>query len=105
MDKLRDSIRAKTGRNVGQGLPRVIADINPILRGWYGYFQYSHRPAFRIVDGWVRRRLRSILRRQRKKRGIAKTHGADQTRWPNAFFAKHEMCSLQTARDAVSQSS
>jgi RNA-directed DNA polymerase len=105
MDKLRDSIRAKTRRNVGQGLPKVIADINPILQGWYGYFQYSYRPTFRIVDGWVRRRLRSILRRQQRKRGIAKTYGADQTRWPNAFFAKHGLFSLQTAHDAVSQSS
>ena len=105
MGKLRDSIRAKTGRNVGHGLSRVIADINPILRGWYEYFQHSHRPTFRMADGWVRRRLRSILRRQQRKDGIAKTHGADHVRWPNAFFAKHGLFSLQGARDAVSQSS
>src|SRR5258708_1476486 len=77
LDKLKDAIRAKTRRNVGKGLPMVIADLNPILRGWFGYFRHSHRPTFRIVDGWARRRLRSILRRQQKKEGISKTHGAD----------------------------
>ena len=105
LEKLKDTIRAKTGRTVGRGLPMVIADINPILRGWFGYFQHSFRPTFRMIDGWVRRRLRSILRQQQRLEGIAKTHGADHVRWPNAFFAKHGLFSLQGARDAVSQSS
>ncbi len=105
LEKFKDTIRAKTGRNVGKGLPMVIADINSTLRGWFGYFQHSHRPTFRMVDGWVRRRLRSILRRQQRYEGIAKTHGADHVRWPNAFFAKHGLFSLQAARDAVGQSS
>jgi RNA-directed DNA polymerase len=105
LEKFKDTVRAKTGRNVGKGLPMVIADINPILRGWFGYFQHSYRPTFRMVDGWVRRRLRSILRRQQRKEGISKTHGADHVRWPNAFFAKHGLFSLQAARDAVSRSS
>jgi len=101
MGKLKDAIRAKTKRTVGQALSRVIADINPTLRGWYGYFQHSYHPTFRMVDGWVRRRLRSILRRRLGARGIASTHGADQTRWPNAFFAKHGLFSLQDTYDAV----
>src|SRR5271166_4203025 len=102
--RLKDTIRAKTRRTVGKGLPRVIADINPTLRGWYGYFQHSYRPTFRKVDGWVRRRLRSILRRRRGARGIASTEGANQTRSPNDFLAKHGLFSLQGAYDAVSQS-
>lgn len=105
MGKLKDAIRSKTRRTVGQALSRVIADINLTLRGWYDYFQHSYRPTFRMVDGWVRRRLRSILRRRSGARGIASVHGADQTRWPNVFFAKHELFSLQDARDAVGQSS
>jgi RNA-directed DNA polymerase len=105
MKKLKDAIRAKTGRSVGKSLPMVIASINPTLRGWFGYFQHSAPRTFRIVDGWVRRRLRSILRRQQRREGIAKTHGADHARWPNAFFAKHGLFSLQAARDAVCQSS
>ena len=104
LEKLKDTIRAKTGRTVGRGLPMVIADINLTLRGWFGYFQHSHWRTFRIVDGWVRRRLRSLLREHQGLKGIAKTNGADQTRWPKAFFAKHGLFSLQGARDAVSQS-
>jgi RNA-directed DNA polymerase len=105
MERLKDAIRAKTRRNVGKGLSMVIADINPTLKGWFDYFQHSHRPTFRIVDGWVRRRLRSILRRQQRREGVSKVHGADHVRWPNAYFAKHELFSLQAARGAVSQSS
>jgi RNA-directed DNA polymerase len=105
MEKLKDTIRTKTRRNVGKGLPMVVADINPTLRGWFEYFQHSYRPTFRMIDGWVRRRLRSILRRQQRKEGISKVHGADHVRWPNAFFAKLGLFSLQGARDAVSQSS
>ena len=101
MDKLKDTIRAKTKRTVGRGLTRVIADVNPTLRGWYGYFQHSHHPTFRMIDGWVRRRLRSILRKQRGVGGIASNHGADHTRWPNVFFTEHGLFSLQNAHEAV----
>jgi RNA-directed DNA polymerase len=40
---LRDKIRAKTTRTVGQSIERVIATLNPTLRGWFGYFQQAHR--------------------------------------------------------------
>jgi len=105
LEKLKDTIRAKTRRTVGRGLTRVIADVNPTLRGWFGYFQHSYHPTFRMIDGWVRRRLRSILREQDGVGGIASNHGADQTRWPIAFFAKHGVFSLQDAHDAARQSS
>jgi RNA-directed DNA polymerase len=105
MEKLKDAIRSKTRRTVGQALPRVIADINLTLRGWYNYFQHSYRPTFCMVDGWVRRRLPSVLRRRLGVGGIASTHGADQTRWPNAFFAEQGLFSLQDTYDAVRQSS
>ncbi len=101
LEKLKDTIRAKTKRTVGRGLTRVIADVNPTLKGWYGYYQHSYHPTFRMIDGWVRRRLRSILRKQSGVGGIASNHGADHTRWPNAFFAKHGLFSLQDAHAAV----
>jgi RNA-directed DNA polymerase len=97
MGALKDTIRAKTKRTVGHGLARVIADVNPTLKGWYSYFQHSYHPTFRMVDGWVRRRLRSILRQQKGVGGIASNHGADHTRWPIAFFTDHGLFSLQNA--------
>ena len=102
--KFKDTIRAKTKRTTGRSLPMVIASLNPTLRGWFGYFQHSRERTFGTLDGWVRRRLRSLLRKQQKLKGIADTRGADQTRWPNRFFADHGLFSLQVAYDAVRQS-
>jgi RNA-directed DNA polymerase len=102
--KFKDTIRAKTKRTTGRSLPMVIASLNPTLRGWFGYFQHSRARTFGTLDGWMRRRLRSLLRKQQKLKGIADTRGADQTRWPNRFFADHGLFSLQVAYDAVRQS-
>jgi RNA-directed DNA polymerase len=104
LTKFKDTVRAKTKRTIGRSLAMVIASLNPALRGWFEYFKHSHRRTFSMLDGWIRRRLRSLLRRQQKLRGIAKVRGADQTRWPNAFFADHGLFSLQTAYEAVRQS-
>lgn len=102
--KFKDAVRAKTQRTTGRSLTRVIADLNPTLRGWFGYYQHSRPVTFRMVDGWVRRRLRSLLRKQEKRKGVADVRGADQTRWPNRFFAEHGLFSLQEAYEAVRQS-
>ena len=104
LTKFKDTIRAKTKRTAGRSLAMVIANLNPTLRGWFGYFQHSRARTFGTLDGWIRRRLRSLLRKQQKLRGIADTRGADQTRWPNRFFADHGLFSLQTAYETVRQS-
>ena len=82
--KLKDALRERTRRTNGYSLERIIEVINPILRGWFAYFKHSDSYAFTSVDGWVRRRLRTILRRRQHRRGLAR--GADHQRWPNAFF-------------------
>lgn len=104
LTKFKDAVRAKTKRTVGRSLAVVVDGLNPTLRGWYGYFQHSRRGVFRALDGWIRRRLRSLLRRHLKLRGIAKVRGEDQRRWPNAFFADHGLFSLQAARASVRRS-
>jgi RNA-directed DNA polymerase len=103
--KFKDTVRAKTRRTVGRSLASVITDLNPTLRGWFEYFKHSHRWTFSTLDGWIRRRLRSILRKQQKRQGVARANGADQTRWPNAFFDGHGLFSLQRAYEAARQSS
>jgi RNA-directed DNA polymerase len=102
--KFKDTVRAKTKRTIGRSLAMVIDSLNPTLRGWFEYFKHSRERTFGTLDGSIRRRLRSLLRKQQKLRGIAKVHGADQTRWPNAFFADHGLFSLQKAHAAVRQS-
>ena len=103
LQKLRATLKPVTKRTNGQSLTYVIARINQTLRGWFAYFQHSHKSTFRRVDQWVRQRLRGILRRRRKLRGRAR--GADFKRWPNAFFTKQGLYCLVTAHAAVCQSS
>jgi len=104
LEKFKDTVRAKTMRTTGRSLERVIDDLNPTLRGWFGYFQHSRARTFGPLDGWIRRRLRSLLRKQQKLKGVADVRGTDQTRWSNRFFAEHGLLSLQAAYGAVRQS-
>jgi RNA-directed DNA polymerase len=103
MQKLKDSIRAKTKRTSGKCLPAIIRSLNPTLQGWFAYFRHSYKTTFTTVDGWVRGRLRSILRKRQGKRGRGR--GSDHWRWRNAFFAQHGLYSLVTAHAAACQSS
>ena len=102
MQKFREAIRAKTKRVNGHSLSWIIADVNRTLKGWFGYFQHSHHRAFEQLDGWVRMRLRSLLRKRQGRRGRGR--GADHHRWPNQYFAQHGLFSLKHAYDQVVQS-
>ncbi len=99
---LRDKVRQLTGRTRSGNLESIIAELTPILRGWFGYFKHAHRSTFRDVDGFVRRRLRAILRKREKRPGFGRT-SSDHRRWPNAFFAQHGLFTLHEAHIAVSQ--
>ena len=93
---LKDRIRYKTRRTRGQSLERIIADLNPVLRGWFGYFKHAHPYIFERLDGFTRRRLRALLRKQEKRPGRGHCR-ADHQRWPNAFFAEAGLFALNTA--------
>jgi len=103
MRKLKDSIRSKTKRSNGRSLAAIIEDVSGTLRGWFGYFKHSHKPTFPIVDKWVRRRLRSILRKRERLHGISRGH--DHFRWPNGFFRVQGLFSLEEAHRTLLQSS
>lgn len=90
------SLRPHTRRSNGKCLAAIIAKINPALRGWYGYFKHASAAAMRDVDGWVRGRLRSILRKRQKKRGRAR--GSDHQKWRNCYFEKLGLFCLEQAR-------
>ena len=102
LNKLKDSIRAKTGRCGGVSLERVIADLNPVLRGWFGTFKQAHPTTFADIDGFVRRRLRSMLLKQQKKSHIGFGTLIHKT-WPNAFFANAGLFALKTAWQSARQ--
>ncbi len=63
-DKIRDIIKGARGRS----LTNVIAELNPILRGWMAYFKLTEtKKALEELDGWIRHKLRCILWRQWKR--------------------------------------
>ena len=103
LDKLKGGIREKTGRSRGDSLKRIIADLNPKLRGWFGYFKHAHHDTFGTIDGFVRRRLRALLRKQDKRPGAGVCR-ADHQRWPNAYFANAGLFALQSAWHTARQS-
>jgi len=102
LQRLKARIRQLTRRNNGNSLGRIIACLNPMLRGWFGYFKHSHRFTFERLDRWIRVRLRGILRRRAGLRGRGR--GQDHVRWPNRFFAKQGLYSLQKAHALACQS-
>lgn len=95
--KMRAAVRRQTSRSNGQSLERTIARLNPILRGWYNYFRHGRVHTLGNLDGWVRGRLRSILRKRTKRKGKAKGW-PDHRRWPNCFFEEAGLFNLTTAR-------
>jgi RNA-directed DNA polymerase len=103
VQKLKETLRPATRRTSGHSMAVVIARVNRTLRGWFAYFQHSRPGIFRELDGWMRQRLRAILRKRSKRRGVAS--GGDFVRWPNAFFAEQGLVSLVEAHRAACQSS
>jgi RNA-directed DNA polymerase len=94
--RLRENLKPILRRTSGHGLEEIIRRLNPKLRGWYEYFKHTGTGGMEDIDGWVRMRLRSILRKRAHKRGRGR--GKDQQEWPNAYFAERELFSLATAR-------
>jgi RNA-directed DNA polymerase len=99
----RDRIRMRTKRTRGDSLAKIVADLNPTLRGWFNYFKHAHPVTFKWMDGFVRRRLRAILRKHEKRPGMGICRD-DHQRWPNAFFAAQGLFTMTAAWKLVSQS-
>jgi hypothetical protein len=55
-----DQVRQRTRRKVPLKTKELIAELNPLLRGWGEYYKCAHvRTLFHRLDGWIVRRLRS----------------------------------------------
>ena len=67
MKRLRAKVKARTGRNrVGRDVREVIADLNPVLRGWGNYFRSGNAATkFRQIDHYVVRKLRTLMVKKR----------------------------------------
>jgi RNA-directed DNA polymerase len=67
--RFKDRVRELTRRHRGVSLEKMIADLNPFVRGWAGYFGFSQWHELPSLDGWIRRRLRCVAWVQWKTRG------------------------------------
>lgn len=100
---LLDRVREKTGRSRGDSVECIVAELNPMLKGWFGYFKHADPFVFKRVDGFIRRRLRALMRKQEKRPGMGRCL-ADHKRWPNAFFAGLGLFTMTEVRVLASRS-
>jgi RNA-directed DNA polymerase len=100
--KLRETIKPKTRRTSGKSLEAIAAELNRTLRSWYPYFKHARTSQLGEIDGWIRMRLRSILRKRRGGKGRGR--GRDHHRWPNRYFTALGLYCLLDARVAETAS-
>jgi RNA-directed DNA polymerase len=61
LETMKHRVRALTGRSQGRSLDSVLGKLRSYLLGWKAYFRLADTPGiFRELDGWIRRRLRSL---------------------------------------------
>ena len=66
--RLKAKVRTIFREGRGRSLPKVIQELNQLLRGWIGYFRLAEvKGVFEELDGWLRRKLRCLLWRQWKR--------------------------------------
>jgi RNA-directed DNA polymerase len=69
----------------------------------YNYFKQADPKVHEWMDGFIRRRLRALLRKHEKRPGRGRCL-QDHLRWPNAYFATQGLFTMVTARELASQS-
>ena len=100
LKRIKDAIRSKTGRTRSGSLKEIVSDLNPMLRGWFEYFKHAQWNTLNELDGFIRRRLRALLRTREKRPGMGRCLD-DHKRWSNAFFAGAGLFALYPARLAA----
>lgn len=69
LHRCKQRIRELTRRTRGISLPQMTKELASYLRGWKSYFGYCQTPSvLHGLDQWIRRRLRSMIWKQRKRR-------------------------------------
>src|SRR5579872_6863292 len=87
MKRLREKVHARTGRNrAGADIREVIADLNPLLRGWGNYFRTGNAAVkFQQADRYVVWRLRVLMVRKRGRN----LHAGEADAWTEEWFNGH----------------
>lgn len=67
LTRFKGRVREPTARNGGRSLAQIIPELSRYLIGWRGYFGFCETPGeLRLLDKWIRRRLRAIVWKQWK---------------------------------------
>ena len=69
ISRFKQKVRERTRRNKPGTLESKIELLNQLLIGWISYFRLSRsRSEFVNLDGWIRRKIRTIKLKQLKRR-------------------------------------
>jgi RNA-directed DNA polymerase len=92
MKRLWDKVKARTGRHrSGTDIRQVIAELNPILRGWGNYFRTGNAATkFRQIDAYVAWLLQRLMI---KKRG-RNLRAGQAAQWTKEWFFGHGLHKL-----------
>ena len=67
--RCKQRVRELTRRTRGISLEQMTKELSDYLRGWQSYFGYCQTPSvLHGLDRWIRRRLRSVIWKQKKRR-------------------------------------
>jgi RNA-directed DNA polymerase len=91
IERFKDKVRKLTRRQQGRNVDAVIADLNPVVRGWVRYFGVAEvRGILYPLDCWVRMRIRAFRFKRKRKN--------DNWRLPNRRLEKWGLLSLLQCR-------
>ena len=66
--RFKAKVRDLTRRTRGESLAQIVEELSRYLIGWRGYFGFCETPSvLRMLDEWVRRRLRAVAWKQWKR--------------------------------------
>jgi RNA-directed DNA polymerase len=71
MASIKAKVRDRTQpRHVGRDLGYVVADLNPVVRGWGAYFRFGNSGRkFNVIDSYIHQRLAILASRKHGKSG------------------------------------
>jgi RNA-directed DNA polymerase len=65
MHRFKEKVREITSRTLGRRIEAIVTELGKYLRGWWGYFGFTEvRYILRLLDSWIKRRLRCYLWKQ-----------------------------------------
>jgi hypothetical protein len=68
VERFKGKVRTITKRNRGVRFEQVIAELEPVMRGWLNYFHCAQcRSLLKGLDSWIRRKLRCYRLKQCKR--------------------------------------